>query len=169
MLLPPAVLESWTLSWEKTLSRISCPIRPNHLLNWLWTSAQLCRFIGCLCICELLHQLCCWTPSVYVCVCWWVCVCVCSPSPCMSLYKSVCGPFLCKILNTHTHSPPHPPCYLRQDSGGGLGPAEEEPGRRSWGSPKVLFKGNSSHFSPPLISCHLLDARTEFSGISVRR
>lgn len=143
--------------WNE-MSHISCPIHPNHLLNWLWTSAQLSRFTGYLCICELLHWLCCWTPAVYACVC--VCVRVFPHTffpPCMSVCKSVCGPFLCKIWNTHTVSLTLL-LICSQYSGGGLGPVEEKLGRRSWGSPKVLLKGNSSGFSPPLNSCHLLDA-----------
>lgn len=93
-----------------------------------------------------------------------MCVCVCVfPNTffprCMSVCKSVCGPFLCKIWNTHTVSLTLL-LICSQHSGGGLGPVEEELGRRSWGSPKVLLKGNSSGFSPPLNSCHLLDAHT---------
>lgn len=128
--LPPAVLESW----ERKMSHMSSPIRPNHLLNWLWTSAQLSRFTGYLCICELLHRL--WTPAVCMCV---------PPQPCLSVSKSVCGPLLYKTGVSLTLL-----LIYSQHSGGGLGPVEEELGWRSWGSPKVLLQGNSSGFSPPL-------------------
>lgn len=64
VLLPPAQLKSLIHSRENKLKHISCSMCPNHLLNWLWTSAQLSRFTGYLCIYELLHCLCCLTPSV---------------------------------------------------------------------------------------------------------
>lgn len=153
--MPPAVLESWTQSWESKMSHISCPIHPNHLLNWLWTSAQLSRFTGYLCIRELLHWLCCWTPSVHVCVR----ACVCSPTlsalPDVFMWKCVWSFLVEDIKHTHTLSLTLL-LICSQDSGGGLGSVEEEPGRRGWGSPKVLLKGNSSRFSTPLISCPCL-------------
>lgn len=91
--------------WNE-MSHISCPIHPNHLLNWLWTSAQLSRFTGYLCICELLHWLCCWTPAVYACVCVYVYVC----SPILSslpacLYVKVCVVLSCVRYETHTQCP----------------------------------------------------------------
>lgn len=49
--------KSCPCSWQEKWRHSSCSIRPNHLLNWLWTSARLSRFNGYLCVRELLHWL----------------------------------------------------------------------------------------------------------------
>lgn len=101
----------------------------------LGSAPQIYRF---LCICELLHQL--QPPSVRVFVCISQCL---SPFPARLYVKSVCGPrdmtrtVLLTVLLL----------ICSQHSGGGLGPAEEELGRRGRGSPEVLLQGNLS--DPP--------------------
>lgn len=105
----------------------------------LGSAPQIYRF---LCICELLHQL--QPPSVRVFVCISQCL---SPFPARPYVKSVCGPrdmtrtVLLTVLLL----------ICSQHSGGGLGPAEEELGRRGRGSPEVLLQGNLSDPPPPPI------------------
>lgn len=125
--MPPAVF------WRQ---RGACAIHPHHLLNRPRTSARRRRLTASRGICELWHQL--QPPSVRV----FVCISPMSVSPpCASVReKCVCGPWdmtrtvLLTVLLL----------ICSQHSGGGLGPAEEELGRRGRGSPEVLLQGNLS-------------------------